>query len=335
MPPLPLAPSRPLGSPDIVPSVYGGGGYDASSNYAGGSMTNAMQPGGAGVVTPDQWAQYIETLKQAYQASSGFERTRLKAQYDDAEKGRQNALQIARLQADNSRYGTDVGRQTEIDRLKENARQFDANHGLDVRKADLDEAQLIATQRSQPNRLFQTMDLEQALTGIRSGQRATTMPMTTGIAAVDGLSTDYRGNPYLRGGDAGGREGTGYGGDPTAGAGSVLNGASAGGPSGTGMTTGVQMDPRVKAIKGIVDALPPSATEGLDSTGVAALNAAFALYHAPTSIRPGTLESLSPTQQATFKSAGDRLQRYTGLSSDDLMDRYYRQAPGQGRANAA
>jgi hypothetical protein len=322
MPPLPQYPNQPTGSPDIRPYPYGGGGYDASAGYAG----QYGQPGygqgqgygyGQGVdyVTPEQWAAAIQQAKDflKYQAGGAtpFEREQAYAKWQDAEKGYRNSLKIAQLQADTSRYGYDQQRQSQIDQLKQNDRQFAANHQLDVRKADISEAQLIAEQRSQPNRLFQTMDLEQALGSIRAGNHATTMAMPTGVAAFDGLSTDYRGNPYL----AGGAGGSGATGSPT--------GAS--GATGT--------DPRIKAARSVMDALPPSATEGLDPTGVAALNAVYSLYHAP--LRPGTLESLSPTQQAGLQSGAARVQQYTGKSYDDFVQDYRRALPGQGSARAA
>lgn len=286
-----------------------------------------MAPSGTGYVTPEQWAQQIATIQAALAASSGFERLKLQSQLDDAKAARANALKIAQLQADNSRYGYDLSRQTALDQLQENARQFDARHALDVRNADLSEAQLIAQQRSQPNRLFQTMDLEQALGRIRNGFRATTMPMTTGIAAIDGLSTDYTANPYLanpylKDSGAGGGGGSVT---PTASAPVTTNAAPA---SGGAAPTSAGADPRLSAANAVLKALPPSATEGLDPTGVAALNAVYHLYAAP--LQPGTLQSLSPTQKAGLQSGAERLQQYTGKSYDDLMADYYKSAPGMG-----
>jgi hypothetical protein len=293
-----------------------------------------QQPMGAqgqDYVTPEMWSQWIAQQTAALQASSGFERLKLQAQISDAEKARQNSLQIAQLQSDNSRYGVDQQRLTAIEQLKQRDKEFAANHELDVRKfglsegeltgvyngqptlaargQQLTEAQLIAQQRSQPNRLFQTMDLEQALGSIRNGRPASIMPMT-GVAAVDGLSSDYQGNPYLAGG----------------------NGSTGQAPAG-GSGERPAPDPRLKAIKGVFDALPPSVTEGLDPTGVAALNAAYHIYNAP--LKPGTLETLSPTQKLTLQSASDRLQGVTGLSYDDVLARYRRQGIGQGNVRAA
>lgn len=292
---------------------------------------------GSDYTTPAQWDAYIATVKQAYAASSGFERIKLKAQLDDAEAGRQNSYRIAQLQSDTSRYGVDVGRQNTLDELKQRDKEFTANHELDLKKFgvtegeltgvyngqptlaarrdQLTEAQLIAQQRSQPNRLFQTMDLEQALGSIRAGRPATSMTRT-GVSAIDGLSSDYTGNPYL----TGYRAPTGNGASPDTGAGQQATTAP---------------DPRAKALRAVMDALPPSETEGLDPTGVAALNAAYHIYRAPGKVAPGSIERLGPTQQATFQSAGDRLQGTTGLSYDDFMAQYKRNAPGQQSVRAA
>lgn len=285
---------------------------------------NPLPPGGSGsdYVTPEQWAQAAATYQMLlrYQAGGAtpFERQQLQAKIDDALAARQNALKIAQLQADNQRYGYDQSRQTAIDQLKENARQFDARHQLDVRSADISEAQLIAQQRSQPNRLFQTMDLEQALGRIRGGFKATTMPMTDQVAAVNGLSTDYTGNPYLAGSG-----GAGSAAAPVTNAAAPAAAASPGGGT----------DPRLSAANAVLKALPPSATEGLDPTGVAALNAVYHLYSAP--LAPGTLQSLSPTQKATLQSGAERIQGVTGKNYDDLMSDYYRSAPDFGSVRAA
>lgn len=293
---------------------------------------NPVPPGGSGsdYVTPEQWDQAIAIYQQMLQAQAGgatpFEREQLKAKIDDAVAGRQNALKIAQLQADNQRYGYDQSRQTAIDRLKEDARQFDARHALDVRNADVSEAQLIATQRSQPNRLFQTMDLEQALGRIRGGFKATTMPMTDQVAAINGLSTDYTQNPYLANPTL-----TGTGGAASA-PGPVTNAAAPPAAPSTA-TAGGGTDPRLSAANAVLKALPPSATEGLDPTGVAALNAVYHLYAAP--LQPGTLQSLSSTQKAALQSGAERVQQYTGKNYDDLMQEYYRSAPGFGSVRAA
>lgn len=312
-------PNQPQGYPDISSYGYGGGMGPSQGGYrpAGG------QQQGSDYVTPEQWDQYINTLKQAYQASAGFERMKLQSQIDDAEKGRQNSLQIARLQGDNSRYGVDQQRLTAIEQLKQRDKEFAQTHALDTRKADISEAQLISSQRSEPNRLFQTMDLEQALSSIRNGGKASIAPRP-GVAAVDHLSSDYTGNPYLAGGGA--RTQTSSAG------GDMMPGQSAASGVGTN-TTAQAADQRLKAARAVMEALPPSATEGLDPTGVSALNAVYALYQSP--LRPGTLESLSPTQKAGLQSGAQRVQQYTGRSYDDFVDEYRKSLPGQGAVNRA
>lgn len=276
---------------------------------------------GSDYVTPEEWDRYIATIKEAMTASSGFERYKLQAQLDDAEKGRDNAYKIAQLEGDNQRYGYDQQRQTAIDQLKENARQYDKTHELDVKKQDLSEAQYISDERSKANRLFQTMDLEQALGSIRSGNRATT---STNVSAIDGLSTDYTDNPYLSnsGGSSGSSGSSG---------GTTYTASGTGGSATTSATS--TADPRTKAAQAVMKALPPSETEGLDATAVAALNAVYSLYQSP--LRQGTLESLSPTQKATLESGSDRIKKTTGKSYDDLMAEYASQAPRSGGVRAA
>lgn len=327
----------------MAQSVYGGTGDQSQygsgygSNYgsyptqsgqyqangSGSSQQGSRYQTDEGYVTPEQWREYIATQKAALAASSGFARVQLQAQIDDAQKALDNAYKIAQLQGDNQRYGYDQQRQTAIDQLKENARQYDRTHELDVKKQDLSEAQYISDQRSKNNRLFQTMDLEQALTSIRSGNRATT---STNVAAVDGLSTDYTGNPYLS--NSGGSSSSG--GTTYSASGTSSNTA---GSATTSATSSSGQDPRTKAARAVMDALPPSATTGLDSSAVAALNAVYHLYNAP--LRQGTLESLSPTQQATLQSGSERIKQYTGKSYDDLMSEYANQAPRSAGVRAA
>jgi hypothetical protein len=95
-----------------------------------------------------------------------------------------------------------------------------------------------------------------------------------------------------------------------------------------GSGQGPAPDPRIKAIRAVTDALPPSVTDGLDPSGVAALNAVFHLYNAP--LAPNTLNTLSPTQQQTLQSGAERIQGVTGQSYDDLMASYKRNGIGQG-----
>lgn len=308
-----MYPNQSAGQNDI--NYSNGYGNDSSSVYSGQYGQGQARPTangygqGADYVTPEQYAQALQQAKDflRYQAGGAtpFERQVQQEKIADLEKGYANSLKIAQLQGDNQRYGVDQSRQTALDQLKQNDRQFAANHDLAVRNADVSEAQLISSQRSEPNRLFQTMDLEQALGTIRNGGRAQTMPMSTGVAAVDGLSTDYKQNPYLAGGGTG----------------------SSGGGSVSASSTPTATDPRLTAANAVMKALPPSATQGLDPTGVSALNAVYHLYNAP--LKPGTLESLSPTQRAGLQSGSQRVQQYTGRSYDDLLSGYQRSLPGQ------
>jgi len=296
---------------------------------------NPAPPGGT--VTPEQWAAYIATLTQAYQAASGFERLKLQSEIDNANKGRQNALQLERLRGETSRYGIDVENSYKIRALEENARQFEKQHALDTRKfgleeaqitgtyngaptlasraQDIEEAQLLSSLRSEPDQMFQAMDVEQALSSIRNGrpaqQYANVTGRTTGVAAIDNVAPQYGMHTNTAPAMA----------SPSA---PISGGVSAQPTGGTGA------DPRIKAATAVFNALPPSETEGLDPTGVAALNAAFELYRAP--LRPGTLETLSPTQRSGLKSASRRIQNVTGRSYDDFLADYERNKPGQSRS---
>lgn len=289
-----------------------------------------MPPGGA--VTPEQWAVHIDTLTKAYQAASGFEQRKLDAEINNALKGRANAIELQRMRDKAARYGIDRDMEYKLKALEQNAqqferqhqldtrkfgleeanvtgtyngrqteagRQFDAEHGLNARIADVSEAQLLSSLRNEPDQMFQAMDVEQALRGIRSGrparQYATTGALpgaSTGVAAIDGATANAAGG-----------------------------GASSG------------QDPRLKAAIGVLKALPPSETEGLDPAGVAALEAAFSLYKAP--LRPGTIETLSPTQQAGLKSASRMIQSSTGRSYDDFLADYEKNKPRQQSVRAA
>jgi len=299
------------------------------------SVGATLDPSGQGIASSDDWAAEQARIGALINSTEGYERWALEQKYADSEKGRQNALQLEQMRARAARYGVDAQTRSEMAQLAQRAKEFEANHDLDVQKfglsqgeltgyyqgrptlaregQQLQEAQYIAQQRSQPNRLFQTMDLEQALGAIRGGRPATQLAQT-GVSAVDGLSTDYTGNPYLAGGA----------------------GPLPGPPTGqSGATTGAAPDPRLKALNAVMTALPPSATEGLDPNAVAALNAAYAIYKSPGLAKPGSIESLSPTQKATFASAGERLQGYTGRSPDDFMAAYRWNSPGMGGARLA
>jgi hypothetical protein len=331
---------------------------------------------------PQQWDQYIETLTQAMAASSGFERTKLNAQVNDAKKARQNALQIAQLNAETQRYGYDQSRQNIIDQLKENARQFDQNHDLEFQKLGLSREQLAEGARqfnvtsgnqasqfgqtfgegqrqfnvtsgeqarqfnasnelaranlglnyaktatdylSTPDRHFQAADFTnmagRALQGLGPqpyGANGAPTPKTTDdFAVLAGYTMPGEGAASGRGADAGRAEQVYAGGSS-----SFNEGGGSGGQSGT--------DPRLKAVRAVFDAIPPSNEYGLNDNDYSALMAAKHIY--TTNLGPGTLQRMTPGQLAMNRSAGARL----GYDVPSWEADYTRYQPGQGSSRAA
>src|SRR5215216_97226 len=90
-------------------------------------------------IGPGQYGDYIQGIMSDLNEASGSDdeyRTKaLEQQMQSAQAARENAMKIAQLQASTSRYGIDVQSATELKKLKENARQFDAQHGLEIAKA--------------------------------------------------------------------------------------------------------------------------------------------------------------------------------------------------------
>jgi hypothetical protein len=151
--------------------------------------------------SPEQYDQLIANLGAAFQESSGFERQKLAAQIKDAGAARQNAMSIAKLQASTSikvaqigaqtqRYGIDVGRQNILDQLKENARQFDANHALDMERFGLDKQKHAETIRE--------FDVNTGLEQEKIGLQRAGLNLDFAKTATDYLSSPDR---YFQAGD--------------------------------------------------------------------------------------------------------------------------------------
>lgn len=253
------------------------------------------------------WDQQIATIKQAMQEASGFQRLQLQSQLEDAEKGRQNALRIARLNNETSRYGTDVQRRTAMAQLKENARQFDLRHGLDVQQLGLDRAKTATEYLATPDRWAQAGNYL-ALSGrVLAGQPGAGS-YGTSVAPRPNTEQDFAvlqsgGNPYAGRGDAA---------------------AAAGG-------TGAGADARTKALKAVISGYTPSNGVGLDANDYAVLNATRAIMGM----------NLTPQQQATIRSdpeyraiLGSNM-RNLGQNPDSWWTRQQQSLPGQGRVGAA
>lgn len=343
---------------------------------AAGGFYQQQQPSRPNLDTPqgaaayaDGWDQYVGQIQQALAASSGWETKKLQAELENAEKGRQNAYAIAKLQAETSRYGVDAQRATAMAQLKENARQFDATHALEMQKLGLNYAQTATEYLSTPDRFFQAADFigmaGRALGRTSDGSQGPTpytaqgtpTPKTEGdFAALAGytMPTPNGGggqkvtpsaSPYPASG-AGAGAGAAPSGVPNvttdAAPGAVMptasgaeNGMAAAGVPGAASVyqaaagPGAGQDNRAKALKALIDAVPPSGVAGLDNNDFAVLQAAKALYS--TNLTPGTLERMRPGQQAIFASAGKRL----GYDVNDWKADYDASKPWQRSVRAA
>lgn len=351
------------GSPSGVPS------WDATSAISPqAALAQASVPNGAGAPASNnagqqqaaqdvaRWEQYMATIQQAMQASAGFERVKLQEQYKDAEKGRQNAMAIARLQSDTSRYGYDQQRQSQIDDLKERGRQFDANHALaqqefglkreqfteDTRRFGLEhglkrdqfglEVADAYTRYSQtPDMMFARNDLMHGLGQVGLGgapqnvMSGDARPQAKGwedFAALSGYKVSpSQANPLSSPGGAM---------MPAPIEGRVVSASSTPMPSG-GMGTGQAgsgTDPRVTAAAGIMRALPPSETPGTDGQDWSALRAIESLY---MSRKPRQVEALGDQRRKTAQAGLARL----GYDPRQVEEDRQRSLPGQRSVRAA
>lgn len=298
MPPLPLLPNQPLGTPDWY-SVSGYGPSSTAPQAASGSSDT------------ERWDAYIATIKQAMAAAAGWEREKLRRQYEDAVKGRENAYRIAELSAQTSRYSTDAQTASELRRLKEDQRQFDANHGLEQQKFGLDVVKTGVDYLSTPDRAFMFGDFNEGMARIGMGSSPT--PYGTGAQPHTKTWEDFAAL-------------SGFGNLPA-----VQNGQSAqmtaqqgGGPAAPGSGS----DPRVKAAMGILKAIPPSDGAGHDEDNWAALGAIENVFRAS---KPGSLERMRPGQQKMFAAGLSRL----GYYAPDAIEQMRRNNPHQGSVRSA
>jgi hypothetical protein len=286
-----------------------------SGQFSGG----LIQPGET--ASPQQWEQIVNDLAAARVATSGWEQKKLDAQIKDAMEGRENAYKIAQLQASTSRYGTDAARETAMAQLKQQAKQFEATHALDIAKT--------ATEYlSTPDRYFQASDFL-GMTN-RAAQGAGPRPYGYYGSPTPKTMGDFN-QLYTGGGSpegspapvpSGGTGIYGGGGAPSGGGGSALAAVADGG-------TKPPTDPRQAAVQQVFKNLPPSEGQGLDDMDFAALSAAQAIYG--TNLRPGVLERMRPGQQAMLGSAGRRL----GYDVKDWQAQYNRNRPGQQSVRSA
>lgn len=256
-------------------------------------------------IGPGDYGTYIQSISAALNESAGADdayRTKaLEGQLKSAAAARENAMKIAQLQAKTSRYGVDVQAETEMKKLKENARQFDAQHGLEIAKA-------YTAFASTPDLMFARNDFMSAMGRVGQGlmpQASITRnpgPQAKTWEDFDAL-TQYRGQSAS----------TAAGGGGSGGGGSAQSSASGGGEA---------PDPRIKAATGIIQALPPSDGQGHDGQDWAAINSIRSLY---SSGRPGVEARLGP---ARTKIAMAGLAR-AGYDPNLIHEEYVRALPGQ------
>lgn len=250
-----------------------------------------------------KWDEYIATIKAALAASSGWNERQLAAQLADAEKARANAMEIARLNAQTSRYGTNVNAMVQLRQLEQQQRQFEANHGLEIAKAYTQYA-------STPDLMWAHRDFTSALANVgqgRSPQSVASQPAPRAKTWQDFAAlAGYGGNSAVAAGAGGGQ--------------AQMMAGGAGGAGGA--------DPRLKAMKAIGDAIPPSDTPGNDDQDWAAINAIANLYFAG---RPGEVERLGRQRRKTTMAGLAR------ASYDPLLveEERVRGLPNRGNPRAA
>lgn len=285
----PLGFTNPSLTPGQIPAI-------ASYGYGAGMGPTAGSAGNDPYADVRKWQEYLAAVtEKALSEQNAFEKLKWQQQRDDAEKALANAMNIAKLQSETSRYGTDVQRQTELARLKENARQFDLNHGLAQADLGLKYADAYTRYASTYDDLFSLQDLKGAVANIQGGG---------GPAPYGSQGTPHAknyGDFYAL---------TGYG------ASAAGQGAAQGGGS-----TGT--DPRVSAANAVMKALPPSETAGNDMQDWNAINAITSLYFGA---KPGQVEALGQERQ---KAAQGALRR-AGYNDRLVVEERNRSLPGQG-----
>lgn len=261
---------------------------------------------------PAQWAEYMrrwdayaKAVGDAYTASSGFEREKLARQYEEAQKGRDQAAQLANLTAQTSRYGADLQRQSQIDQLKQSQRQFDATHALDVQRLGLDRAKTATDYLSTPDRYAQASRYLNLSSRVLAGQ--------PGVGSYDPSVARPKTEADFAVLQAGGNPDRQV--DPSQ--------AAAGGGSGA--------DARVRAIQGLLKASPPSTGAGLDNNDYAVLQATKHIMSLNLTPQQQAQINASPEYKAMLGSEA----RSQGQNPDEWWQSQQRSLPGQRSARLA
>lgn len=280
-----------------------------------------------------QYERYLADLEEMYAESAGFEREKLAAQIKDADAARKNAMAIAQLQSETSRYGVDVGRQTALDQLYEQARQFDARHALDEQEFGLKYASTLTDYLSTPDRAFQGRLFERSFAAMNQGRMA---PQYRADGDIEQPNTADQFAALAS---------TGVGSTNTTPT-RVPVGATGQGAVRQMGTTGASTDGRLKAMSAIAQAIPPSNKAGYTARDFAALRAMGEVYAAPGADEMdraeqegikvlergpggfglGQYQSLAPSAQRGLKS----LAQTRGINWEDFDTQRKRLIPNQG-----
>jgi hypothetical protein len=286
---------------------------------------------------PEAWGATIAGLiNEMNSAVSGLERRKLEAQIKDAEEGRRNAMNIARLQSQTSRYGTDKQFEATMAGLKQRAHEFEQTHALELKKFGLNYAQVATEYLSTPDRYFQAGDFMNMAGRVFANQPGVAPLGATGTPTPknepDFAVLANGGNP-LNPGSAPGPTQTGTAPRPAAAPGptAAAAGASAAPASApvSAQGSGAGTDERVKAMTAVLKATPPSGVQGLNDTDYSVLQAIKHIAELPQ--RPGVLANMRPGQQKMLTSGLSRL----GYYAPDWWEDQKRTLPGQGNVRAA
>lgn len=305
-PPLPIPGQRPVAQTNGAPTS-GRPRYMWTQQAGPVRMPDDMSDADAAEMIR-RYDDQIAKIQQTINSANDFERHVAEVKLDDLIKARENAMKIAQLQADTSRYGYDVGRQNALDQLKENARQYDLRHGLDVQQLGLDRADKVSEWMARDDRWAQAGNFIDMSGRVLAGQPGA----GTYGRAVQGRPNTEADFAVLE-----------SGGNPYAARGSAQTAATAGGGAGT--------DARVAALKKVIDASPPSAGSGHDANDFAVMQAAKAIYSM----------NLTPQQQASINSSpqyknilSSEIQG-TGNNAAEWWKRQQSSLPGQGSVRLA
>lgn len=308
----PIPPSGGLYGSGAGPQLVLSGPRPASGGGQGSSADAAEEA--------RRWDEYLAAIQDMLRTEAGSKDRQLRMQYEDAQKGRDNAWRIAQLSADTSRYGTDVGRQNLLDQLKQNQQQFDANHQLERDRFGLDVAKTYAEYGRSYDDIWALQDLK---TGVaRASQGLSPQPLTANPTRPQPKT--WESMAALQG----------YGSLPAVQEGQVR----AGGGSGPVQAGGGQMadtngdgvpDARIKAMQAVAKAIPPSSGTGLDQQDWAGLAAIQNLWFAN---KPGAVERLGEERRRAGMAGLQRLGYNANLVESDRINRT---RLGQGSSRAA